>query len=54
MKYLKTWRCVSCDANQPITGEYPTKCWTCDGLQFIRDEITIPDGADVGTEESEL
>lgn len=52
-KYLKTWVCVACDAIQPSTGEYPTKC-RCGGTEFIRDEITIPDNAQVGTEESEL
>lgn len=54
MKYLKGWRCVACEALQPIAEEYPRECWKCDGAEFIRDEITIPDNAAVGTKESKL
>lgn len=52
--FLKCWKCVECMAIQPETGEYPTCCWSCDGSDFIRDEIKIPSNANVGTKESEL
>ncbi len=54
MKYLKSWNCVECGTIQPSTGEYPTWKCRCGCAEFIRDEITIPDNAQVGTEESEL
>lgn len=54
MKYLKAWICAECGSIQPSTGEYPTWNCRCGGTEFIRDEITIPSSANVGTEESEL
>jgi ribosomal protein L40E len=54
MKYLKSWVCVECNAIQPNNGEYPQDCWRCGNTRFIRDEIIIPDNANVGTQESML
>lgn len=54
MKHLKTWICAACGSNQPITGQYPDECWSCEGHEFITDEIKIPDTARVGTEDSQL
>jgi len=56
MKYLKAWVCAACGCIQPEleTHECPTWDCRCGASEFIRDEITIPDTAQVGTKESEL
>lgn len=53
-KFLKTWNCVACGSIQPATGQYPNFECRCGGTEFIRDEITIPGAAHVGTEEGGL